>query len=115
MTARKCRVELEHTHPARDPPIQGKRAGVNAGALPAFVAAEEADGGGAGSLIIAIDDASDLRGAYGSYRLLEPPFVGLSRVLASSFRSRVINPGSIAVPPTRRMEEVSVFRRSSGT
>lgn len=63
----KGRGELANTYPARDPPIQGKRAGVNAGALPALAAAaEEADGGGAGSLTIAMDDASDLRGAYGS-------------------------------------------------
>jgi len=87
---------------------------VNAGALPALAAAEEAEGGGAGSLTIAIDDASDLRGAYGSYRL-GPSFEGRFRVLDSSFRSRDIKPGSIAVPPTIRIEEMSVFRRSIGT
>ena len=105
--------ELENTHPARDPPIQGKRAGVNAGAFPALEAAEEADGGGAGSLKMAMCDASDLRGAYGSYRL-GLPFVGRFRVLARSCRSRGFTPGSIAAPPTIRMEEISVVRRSSG-
>lgn len=107
--------ELETTHPAREPPTQGKRAGVNAGALPALAAAEEVEGGGAGSFIIAIDDSSDLRGAYGSYRRLGPLVVGRFRVLDSSFRSRDIKPGSIAVPPTIRIEEMSVFRRSNGT
>ena len=111
MTAQK---DMGETHPARDPPIHGKRAGVNAVALPALAAAEEADGGGAGSLTIAMDDASDLSGEYGSYRL-GLSFVARFRVLASSFRSRGINPGSIAVPPTIRVEEMSVFRRSSGT
>ena len=109
----KGRGELENTHPARDPPIQGKSTGVNAGALPALAAAAEADGGGAGSLTIAMCDASDLRGAYESYGL-GLPFMGRFRVLASSCRSRDINPGSIAVPPTIRMEDISVFRRSSG-
>ena len=107
------RGEIENTHPARDPPTQGKSAGVNAGAFPALAAAEEVDGGGAGSLTIAMCDTSDLRGPYGSYRL-GLPFAGRFRVLANSCRSRGINPGSIAVPPTIRMEEISVFRRSSG-
>ena len=104
---------LENTHPARDPPTQGKSAGVNAGGFPPLAAAEEADGGGAGSLTIAMCDTSDLRGAYASYRL-GLPFVGRFRVLASSCCSRGINPGSISVPPTIRIEEISVFRRSSG-
>ena len=67
-------------HSPADP---GKRAGVNAGALPSLAAAEEADGDGAGSLTMAMCDASDLRGPYRSYRL-GLPLIGRFRVLASS-------------------------------
>ena len=51
---------------------KGKGAGVNARALPALAATKEADGGGTGSLSIAMDGASGLREAYESHRFRLP-------------------------------------------
>ena len=81
-------------------------------ALLAVAVGEEADRGGTGSLNIAMDDASDLKGAWGSYRL-GLPFVGRFRVLISRYCSRGIKPGSTNITPAIRME-ISVFHKPSG-
>ena len=67
---------------------------MNAGALPALAATEEADGSGTGSLTIAMDGASDLRGAYESHRF-RLPHVGRfrgERIRAHGGRTWVIVP-----------------------
>lgn len=91
---------------------------MKAGAFPAFTLARVLDEGtGAGLLRMAKCGTSGRNEAYRSY-------VGLDRVgevfsgavaRSSSVCKRGMNPGSMAVPPVIRIEDVIVLRRSSGT
>ena len=117
-------VVASHTYPANDPPIHDIVAGAKAGALPALAEARaEAAGGGAGLLRIAKKLVRGRSFAYRSYcgseglagRVGCECDVGGAIARRSSACSRGMKPGSISVPPTARMEEAMVLRRSIGT
>ena len=111
------------TYPASDPPTHGIAAGVNAGPLPAVPAAEAV---GDGLLTIATYGARGRRVPYGSkdgrggllrLEATRSGSLGGGRVKAriSSSCNLGMNPGSIAVPPTTKIDDTKVRRRSTGT
>ena len=120
------------TYPANEPPTQAIHAGVKAGAVPAALGFFGPDSespcslGGSGLLRIAICGKSCLRGAYRSKGGgLKLPFRGFEgcdcrkglgeRARAISACNLGIKPDIIGVPPTTRMADAIVFRRSTGT
>jgi hypothetical protein len=98
-------------------------AGVNAGALPAFLWV--LSGGGHGLFRIAMEEVSGRREAYRSYEGGGglPDFLGFfdlgveSGAMARriSACNRGMKPESMDVPPITKIEEAIVFRRSTGT
>ena len=111
------------TYPASEPPTQAIMLGENAGALPEFApAVVDAGGGGDGLFRMAmcgVRERSERYRSYGGGGLPSSPDCDddergdIARM--SSVCSRGMKPGSARVPPTHKMVEAIIFRRSTGT